>query len=301
MYKILFILLLLHPKFLHGSEFKGLQFLVNIITGEFMEAKKDLGYESTTSEDEIVSVGQTNFSFVDYISHRERTMCFPYNEIFEVQASRREADGAVNSNKMIKVKCIPNSEGNKTVYIVQSMKDVFTLLAPHGNNTKRNQPGKCVFVLFFGRSCPGSVMMAPHFVALAKVFPNLTLTAIDAFKYHNLNTEFGIIGLPTLILFHQGRPIMRFNDTQSTVNNFITFIMKHTDMQPISMQHAYVTSDDFNGPLPSKVEYETDYYLYLAWAFVILCAIYYFTKSKLYTQIVEMIQRNWHESEAQIK
>uniref|UniRef100_A0A1B0CKP5 Thioredoxin domain-containing protein n=2 Tax=Lutzomyia longipalpis TaxID=7200 RepID=A0A1B0CKP5_LUTLO len=200
------------------------------------------------------------------------------------------------------VKCINKSIESGTVgtvQIMQSMKEIATLLSPHGNNTKRNQIGKCVVILFYTRSCPGSVMVGPHYVALAKIFPHMTFAAIDAFKFSSLNTEFGIIGLPTVMLFHQGRPVMRFNDTQSTVNNFISFILKYTDMRSPLVHNAYVTSEDFNGPLPSKVEYDTDYYLYLAWIFIILCATYHFTKSHLYSQIIEMIKRNWRESEAQ--
>ncbi|XP_059620392.1 thioredoxin domain-containing protein 15 [Phlebotomus argentipes] len=299
MHKICIFLLFLPLSVIHANEFKGLQFLINIITGEFMESKgRSPAIQLPNSEEMSAVTGQTNFSFVDFISHRERRMCLPH-DVYEAQATN-DSDGSQKS-KNVRVKCIPNATGNKTVQVVQSMKEVVSLLSPHGNSTKRNLPGKCVLVLFFTRSCPGSALMGPHFVALAKVFPNLTLAAIDAFKYHNLNTEFGIIGLPTLMLFHQGRPVVRFNDTQSTVNSFINFVTRHTDLWPPSIQNAYVTSEDFNGPLPNKVEYETDYYLYLAWAFIVFCAGYYFTKSRLYSQIVEMIQRNWRESEAQIE
>lgn len=123
------------------------------------------------------------------------------------------------------------------------------------------------------------------------------LLSTDAFEFHALNTEFGIIGVPTIILFHQGRPITKFNNTlAATVNNFIKFIEKHTDLKATSNK-VFVTSVDFSEPLSSHLEAVTDYYLYLSWIFIIVCSVYYFTKSKFYTTFIEQLKRNWRESE----
>ena len=78
-------------------------------------------------------------------------------------------------------------------------------------------------------------------------------------------------------------------------------MQKHTGLaMPFhKIFNFYGTSEDFEGPLSSEVEPETDFCLYLAWSFILICSFYYFTKSKLYIRFVEAIKRNWRESEAQ--
>lgn len=106
----------------------------------------------------------------------------------------------------------------------------------------------------------------------------------------NLNFYFFFI----CVFFILGRPVAKFNETSSTVTNFVKFITKHTGIKPISS--VFVTSDDFNGPLSNKMVNETDFCLFLAWGFILLCSVYYFTKSKTFVYITEMIKRNWIES-----
>jgi hypothetical protein len=128
--------------------------------------------------------------------------------------------------------------------------------------------------------------------------------ALDALENPALNTDFGIIGLPSIIIFHQGRMIHKFNTTKhATVTNLISFITTHTNLKPATAK-VVVTSDDFSqtSPLRVTMQEETfDGYLVLSWLFIIVCAVYYFTKSQTFHQIVEMINRTWRESnEAQL-
>ena len=75
--------------------------------------------------------------------------------------------------------------------------------------------------------------------------------------------------------------------------------MRHTNLEPISSKNIFVTSEDFERPLSSKVEKVTDYWLYLAWIFIFVCSGHYFKKPLLglYNQIAEILKRNWRESE----
>lgn len=107
----------------------------------------------------------------------------------------------------VQVICTSIGGGNGTLQIITSVKDVIDVLAPYGNFTKKDKIGRCVVMLFYTTSCPGCVLIAPKINALARQFPNITIAAIDAIKHHTLNTEFGIIGLPTIMLFHQGNVI----------------------------------------------------------------------------------------------
>lgn len=101
--------------------------------------------------------------------------------------------------------CTSIGGGNGTLQIITSVKDVIDVLAPYGNSTKKDKIGRCVVMLFYTTSCPGCVLIAPKINALARQFPNITIAAIDAIKHHTLNTEFGVIGLPTIMLFYQGK------------------------------------------------------------------------------------------------
>lgn len=286
---------------MHAVELKGLKLLINFISGEFMETKREDGnVNDEVLPNNYISKGYSNYDYLDFITYKDLRQCLPHEYPNLLRHQQELLDGATSTSTKkapIKVRCLPD-RGNGTLQIINSLKEVVTMLAPHGNNTKRTAEGNCALVLFYAKTCPISAVVAPHFNAVSKLFPDIRIGAIDAFRFHGLNTDFGIIGLPTIMLFHQGRPVVKFNDTPPTVNCFASFVTKHTGLEPTT-NNMYVTSEDFHGPLSNKVEIETDYCLYLAWSFIMVCSCYYFTKSKLYIQIIETIKRNWRESEAQ--
>lgn len=182
----------------HSSaiELKGLRFLINLISGDFMETKSQNELDPQSSN-YIVSKGHTEYNFLSFITYADTKKCLLYES---AATSDQSSDG---KKAPIKVKCIPG-QGNGSLIIINSLKEVVTLLAPHGNKTKRMDEGNCALVLFYTRTCPGSALVAPHFNAVSKQFPDMKIGAIDALRFHSLNTDFGIVGLPTVMLFHQG-------------------------------------------------------------------------------------------------
>lgn len=208
---------------------------------------------------------------------------------------------------------------------MHGLNDVMQLLAPSGSLTKSENPGNCVIILFYTKFCPTCHALVPHWNSLARNFLDIKVSqcaglhryienriilslfqvgAIDALEHPGLNTDFGIIGLPSIIIFHQGRMIQKFNTTQqATVTNVINFIQTYTNLLP--GKNVVVTSDDFSPTSPLRVsmqELQFDGYLVLSWSFIIVCSIYYFSKSRIFRQITEMINRTWRESnEAQLQ
>lgn len=183
---------------------------------------------------------------------------------------------------------------------MNSLSDVMTLLTPvSGSKYDHQKIGNCVVMLFYTKFCPGCQALIPHYNSLARNFPDIKVAALDAFEHPGLNTDFGIIGLPTLMLFHNGRIVQKFNISQpATVTNFVTFLMNHTNLKPNS-SNVVVTSEDFSPTSPLKItmlEEKFDGYLWLSWIFIIICSVYYFAKSRTFRQIVEMINRTWRES-----
>lgn len=99
--------------------------------------------------------------------------------------------------------------------------------------------------------------------------------------------------------------IQKFNTTQqATVTNVIQWVQTHTNLKPATA-NVVVTSEDFSPTSALKVnmlEETFDVYLLFSWIFIIVCAIYYISKSRTYQQIIEMINKTWRESnEAQLQ
>lgn len=232
------------------------------------------------------------FHYSDHITYLDTRICYPY-EAYEATHRDRRA------------KCI-RAKGNGTLYLTNSISEVMSLISPVSGTSRNDQlPGNCVVILFYTKFCPGCQVLIPHYNSLARNFPDVKVAAIDAFEHPGLNTDFGIIGLPTIALFHNGRLLHKFNITQlATVTNFVNFITSHTNLRP-NTSNVVVTSDDFSLTNPLKMtmqEEKFDPYLWMSWIFILFCAVYYFTKSRTYGQIVEMINRTWRESnEAQMQ
>ena len=60
---------------------------------------------------------------------------------------------------------------------------------------------------FYAEWCPFSADAAPHFNALARLFPDVRLLAVDTSASFGLNTQYGVMALPTLVLFHNARQV----------------------------------------------------------------------------------------------
>ncbi|XP_018376273.1 PREDICTED: thioredoxin domain-containing protein 15 [Trachymyrmex cornetzi] len=177
------------------------------------------------------------------------------------------------------------------------------MLEPGPSNRSRNDkdgkqlPGTCVLVLFYARWCVFSSQAAPHFNAIPRSFPHIKAVAIDAIKHQSFNAQYGIVGVPTLMLVHNGKPVAKFNDTIYTLESFAKFVSHLTNLQPNGS--LYVTSADFMGPVSSTPSNEMDYCLVLSWIFIVACVLYFTSRSRWWQQFVELIQNTWLESNAE--
>ncbi|XP_012282150.1 thioredoxin domain-containing protein 15 isoform X2 [Orussus abietinus] len=226
------------------------------------------------------------------------------------QASVERADIKNNSTSestittnMTRVNCIMDKEYGPVELVNATRLMKLLILEPGPSNRSRNSkedkqfPGTCVLVLFYARWCVFSSHAAPAFNALPRYFPHIKAVAIDAIKYQSFNTQYGIVGVPTLMLVHKGKPVAKFNDTVYTLEAFSRFITRMTSLEPNGS--LYVTSADFSGPVSSTPSNETDYCLVLSWIFIAACALYFISKSHCWQQFVELIQNTWRESNAQ--
>ncbi|KAH8283528.1 hypothetical protein KR018_004987, partial [Drosophila ironensis] len=273
-------------------------------------------YSNGTGEALGVSRGQCQYSFRAYALLEERRTCAPDDEhiqhLTQLPPVRKPP---------FMVKCLQaeqghlggrstNATGGSTngprLLVMRSFKEIAGLLKPVGNATKRHEPGSCVVVHFCTASSLECARVAPMINLLPHLFPALPVAYIDAYEFGRLNAEFGIVSLPTLMIFHQGRPLIKYDPSwgDSEKRSFARFVMRHTNMKTADLQS--IPPDVLNRtnseplacePLPCEPVQQTDYYLGLAWAFILACLANYLRRTLFWRQLVEMVQRNWRESE----
>ncbi|XP_046414171.1 thioredoxin domain-containing protein 15 [Neodiprion fabricii] len=235
------------------------------------------------------------------------------NETIETEQpmAQKEVYNQTNSNvtaetvspNTTKANCLSNKEyGTVEMVNASRLMELLILEPGPGNKTRtakegKQLPGACILVFFYARWCVFSSQAAPHFNAMPRIFPHIKMVAVDAIKYQSFNTQYGIVGVPTLMLVHNGKPVSKFNGTEYTVDTFTKFIKYLTNLEPT--EAVYVTSADFAGPVPSTPSNETDYCLLLSWAFIAACSLYFTSKSRWWRQFVELVQNTWRESNAQ--
>lgn len=245
--------------------------------------------ESETNTESILS---------NVVSDVNKTLTSLYNTVTLANVTVENTTQVVNeTKKLVKCKTIlyENEDYEPSVEIINGT-SLAKLLQIDTEIISRDIEADCVLVLFYARACPFSAHAAPHFNALARSYHNVKMVALDALKYHGINAQYGIVGVPTLKMFHNGRPVGKFNGTEYNIHSFSKFVHAITGHYA---NELLVMSKDFQGPVSSVVENETDYFLVLSWLFIIVCAVYYFMQSKWWKMIVEMVQNNWRESEAQ--
>lgn len=166
-----------------------------------------------------------------------------------------------------------------------------------GNITNRTTPAVCSMVLFYAPWCPFSAKAAPHYNALARLFPDLYFVAVDASRHQSFTTQFGVLALPTIVLFHNAKTFIKFNQTEFELDNYVSFLATFTGLE--ANGDLVINEADLEGPMPTKVVPETDIYLHLSWIFILLCALGYLGKSSFCQSIIEAVRNNWREAEIQ--
>lgn len=191
------------------------------------------------------------------------------------------------------IECYTGRTYNHTTNI-ESLNDLVNVLAPYGNNTKRTLPGHCVFVMFYTLNCISSRWVWLEYHNARVFFPNIQWVLVDSLKFYTLNADFGITGLPTLMLFHQGKPVRKYNLVRPTAMRLIKFLWQNTNLEPTEHIAMY-NEQDFYMPPPTN---EPDPYLKLAWSFLVICLLYYTAHTAAFNKFVAFMRRMWYESGA---
>uniref|UniRef100_A0A023GMV7 Putative thioredoxin n=1 Tax=Amblyomma triste TaxID=251400 RepID=A0A023GMV7_AMBTT len=167
-------------------------------------------------------------------------------------------------------------------------------LSPPANKTNTTGGGHCVVVTFYSPYCNFCASAAPYVNALPSGFPDLKFYAVDVVKSSHINMRYGLVAVPSILLFHNGRAVAKFNDTFVTMQGLISFIGRHT-----GMNSALPLSPDYSGPLADMPLEYTDWVLISAWVFTIVCVVGAFLRSSLCKRMVASVQNAWREAQHQ--
>ncbi|ELU09559.1 hypothetical protein CAPTEDRAFT_181464 [Capitella teleta] len=192
-------------------------------------------------------------------------------------------------NKAKHIKCVARDLKGEPLQV--EIVNSHTLLQHLG--AKNGTDGHCYVVLFFAPWCTFCARMAPHYNAIARAFPDLHVLAINAAHFSNLNSRYGTISVPNVLIFHNSKAVARFNKSFRTLKSFSKFIHNITGIR--ANASVTVMPWDHEGPLPSSVLEEADHLLWLSWAFVFLFSCTVFCRSTAGQRVFEAIRDFGHE------
>ncbi|KAJ8315909.1 hypothetical protein KUTeg_006543, partial [Tegillarca granosa] len=183
------------------------------------------------------------------------------------------------TDKKTKFQCHGRNVTNTTATTIETpqVKIVNNTVLLNMLNFDGNEISDCILVMFFAPWCHFCAETAPNYNALARAFPQLDVVAVDAAQFSNLNARFGTVSVPNILLFHNSKAVVRFNQTYRSFNNLATFVKNITGLNPNTTLN--VTDEDYIGPLPSVPTADVDYLLWLSWIFVIICSGFMFVQS----------------------
>jgi len=211
-----------------------------------------------------------------------------------------------SENSTIKrVVCITTNATNTTlseepvVQLLNNTEFQARLLEEYNSSvSNRSGPAHCSITLFYAPWCPFSADAAPHFNALARHFPDIKMYAMDSSMYHSLNTQYGVMALPSVLLFHNSRPLYKYNYTEYSLEKYAEFVTILTGIKPVNKTQQLLPQD-YIGPVPTEAVVGRNYYLLLAYVFSLLCGLVQFSKSPLCERMIDTVRNAWQEAEIQ--
>ncbi|XP_064486478.1 thioredoxin domain-containing protein 15-like [Ornithodoros turicata] len=196
-------------------------------------------------------------------------------------------------NESSHISCVTRTlepDENNTLVLINGT-TLLQILTPPVNRTNASA-GDCVIVTFFSPYCVFSARTAPYVNAIPAAFSSIRFFAVDVVKSNQLNMRYGLVAVPSILLFHNGRAIAKFNDTHPSIEGLAAFINKHTRLAPEREVDPLP-----GGPIPDVALKSIDWVLLAAWVFTILCFLCTFLKSSYWKKISTSVQTAWREAQ----
>lgn len=129
-----------------------------------------------------------------------------------------------------------------------------------------NRTKVCGLLLFYSPYCEFCTNLAPLYNAVGRSYNDVLVLASDAQNVMGISAKYGIVGIPTILLFHSGKAVAKYNRSR-TVADFKQFILQLTGVLPTIPFN--ITNEDNVGPLTSTLKESRDYYLIFSICFII--------------------------------
>lgn len=255
----------------------------------FEEFNNGLNSKSNDTGNET-SINSTEENF-ETLSANTTNMTHTEADVSNITDS--EASNSSDAGKKQKFECLGRNvteNTNATVKLITTAR-LLQLLSTDKNETENVTD--CMLVMFYAPWCHFCAKTAPHYNALARAFPQMDFVAVDTAQFSNLLPRFGTVSVPTVIVFHQSRAAVKFNQTERNFENFVVFVKNTTGLDPDMTVN--VTDADYLGPVPSIPTDDTDYLLIISWIFVIFCSSCMFIKSSRGQQCIRQVRQLWQE------
>ncbi|EDO34022.1 predicted protein [Nematostella vectensis] len=157
-------------------------------------------------------------------------------------------------------------------------------------NSTGNTTDGCAVVLFYTRFCVFSAKLAPMFNAFGRAYNNTPVLALDAYQHNSMNARLGVVATPTILIFHAGKPVLKFNHSQ-TLHDLRTFVKNHTGLEGNSS--IEVSTEDYDGPVSSITIKEPNYYLAISSLFLLFYGLFVFSQSNYSLQMWLRLNADW--------
>lgn len=151
-----------------------------------------------------------------------------------------------------------------------------------------NGTKECGVMLFYSPYCEFCTNVAPLYNAVGRSYSNLIVIASDAQKVMGMSARYGIVGIPTILLFYSGKAVAKYNRTR-TVEDFEQFVKELTGLKPTIALN--ISREDELGPISSTPKDSRDYYLIFSLSFVVLFVISKLLGSILLNLLIRIFNR----------
>jgi len=128
-----------------------------------------------------------------------------------------------------------------------------------------NRTKVCALLLFYSPYCEFCTKLAPLYNVVGRSYKDILVLATDAQNVMGVSAKYGIVGIPTVLLFHSGKAVAKYNRSR-TLDDFRSFLSHLTGVQPTTPLNR--TQADDMGPLSSELKESKDYYLIFSIGFI---------------------------------
>ncbi|VBB33866.1 unnamed protein product [Acanthocheilonema viteae] len=179
----------------------------------------------------------------------------------------------------------------RTDLMVHLMNSSQLLAQVNNDNELYGGHSNCMLTAFYSPDCAFSIRMVSYLYQLPRMYPRLHIVATDARDHSKLNSRYGIIGTPTILLWVDGSVVSRMDEAPFSLKAFKDYIEKWTDLEL-----EYIAAMENESGLIENIQFHKssfDWYLCMSWCSFMLSIVYFFMNSKYGQAFWATVQTNY--------